>query len=57
MHVQTMADCYDWETVTVNGMEEAHVIENCVGGSFENFNSFASDNRILRADREWANAV
>jgi len=50
----SIEDCYDWSTVMINGVEEVNSINHCVSGSFEVYNEYASDNAILKADRQWA---
>lgn len=53
----SLEECYDWSTVIINGIEEVRNIDLCVQGSFEAFDSFQSDNALLRKDRLWANEL
>ena len=50
----SLAECYDWSTVLIQGNEEVGALEECVEGSFETAGDFESENAILRADRVWA---
>lgn len=52
---KSLEDCYDWTTVKIDGKEEVDNLNKCVNTSFER--DVESDNKILRADREWSNSI
>lgn len=50
----SLASCFDWSTVIINGTEEVNTVQSCVENSFESPNQYESNNKILGADRAWA---
>lgn len=52
--VSSIEECYDWTTVMINGHEELRTIEDMFWSSFEKRGAWESHNRILQADKEWA---
>lgn len=49
-------ECYDWSTVIIKGKEEVGTLDKCVKESFAVVGDIETDNKILREDRQWANA-
>ena len=49
-------ECYDWSTVLIQGNEEIDKLLKCVDGSFTKKKDLESDNKILRADKAWADS-
>lgn len=52
---KSLDECYDWNTVMIQGREEVGTVNDCVESSFHIRGDHQTDNLILRDDRMWAN--
>jgi len=53
---KSLDECYDWSTVRIQNNEEVGYLNECVEGSFAIRGDHESENRILREDKNWAQA-
>jgi len=52
--VKSLAECFDWSTVEIDGHEEVDTIRQCVDNSFETPGDKESTNKLLKEDYDWA---
>lgn len=55
--VNSLAECFDWSTVMINGVEEVSTISDCVDRSFTRNGVLDSDNLILKSDKDWSDQL